>query len=1537
MDKTTFPSKCINLVGKKSISKKHRFLTTIILSCMMLAGINSYAQTYHTIDLIATKDTNIKKKKDDENFGSCTTLIIDRESNDLQRALFQFDLSAIPAGALISAELRLNCTDGNNLDSIDVFKIGDSDVWDEGNGCGNINESNWIQRTNAANWSNVGVIGDPGTATPVASFYDTNLVGIHTWDITCLAGEWISGISVNNGIMVGCQDGGGDRKVLYDSRETTSGIKPTLRVTYTLDIDSDFDGVFDNVDIDDDNDGILDTIECPGFVKPRILNSDFEDVDIITSGLDGGPTDVVPTYGIWKGDASNAPDWESSDPTNNHFEIWHNTQAAGNDVGGQAFSGTQWAEINATTNDGFYQDISTTPGDLLVWSFAHRKRTGYAGSATEDIMKLLIGDPAGSLTSMGDFISAGDASWTEHFGSYIVPAGQTTTRLTFTWVASVSGSSSSGNFVDKVQLYAVPNCIDTDGDSITDYFDLDSDNDGIPDIIEAGLGSNSDGKGKIPLSSFIDTNNNGMHDPFESNVPLDSDGDGTPNYLDLDSDNDAVFDVDEARTERTAFGVLTQENGDGDINGDGVGDGIDSENFRSNITCVDYGDGILDIYDYGSGANEYGNLNQGSGPFFVNNADNADTPDYIDLDSNNDGIFDIAETLYADLDANNDGVIDDTNDADGDGLLDLFDTNDTAFGSPRDIDRKLNLYFDGRNDYAEDTNVINGWSEATIMGWIKIDPAATGDQFIIGQDTFYLQLNSDKSITAKANGYTVNNSSALNTNQWTHIAATYSNTNSKLKLFINGQEISNTAVSGALPADTSSLTLGRLPDTNAKYFNGYLDEVRVFFKALTNNELQKMVYQEIEDNVGITRGAVIPLDVTDFVDKNNVNPLVWSNLKRYYRLDTYKDDVIDDLTTVDIDEGSGAKIYNTKLIDVQSAPLPFVTQQSGSLDIAVSDTENGVNGIDAVNYDYSIVKVQHDDVTFNGTQKHVGLIIDELDAGSNPIKFSVTNDSELNVSWYLKLDGLIDLEGESQLIQGLDSELDVTSKGKIERDQQGTADRYTYNYWATPVGVSNITSNNNNYTLPDIIRDGSQNINFLTSGFDGTNTSPIGIADYWIWKFANQLDDDYSAWQHVRSTGTLLPGEGFTMKGPGTGSISAEQNYVFLGKPNNGDINLPLSVGNDYLVGNPYASAIDANQFILDNGPLINGSGATTGTLFFWEHWGGGSHDLADYQGGYATYNLSGGVPAASMGTNDPDVGTGGTPTKTPGRYIPVSQGFFVVADATGTINFNNGQRVFQRESANSVFMEANDPDNGLTPGKAAKQQNEDTTVDPRPQLRIGFNSVNTIRRQLLLTVDENATDSIDWGYDGILYENQMDDLVWMIEDEKYTIQGIGYLNEQTVLPLGIHTESEGMNSITLDAKVNIPDGLEIYIHDKEFDIYHDLADGAYEFYMPGGENLGRFEIVFSPGALGVDENELSTLDIHFSNELESIILINPTYKDIKSINMFDVQGKSIFETQDLSNNDYAEYKVNNLSTGTYVLQIISENGSILSKKVLVE
>jgi hypothetical protein len=885
---------------------------------------------------------------------------------------------------------------------------------------------------------------------------------------------------------------------------------------------------------------------------------------------------------------------------------------------------------------------------------------------------------------------------------------------------------------------------------------------------------------------------------------------------------------------------------------------------------------------------------------------------------------------------------------------DFDGTEYITFGWAPELEFVRSIYFDPSNfDYVdvEDHLDLNP-AGFTISAWVNRSTNSNNKAILSKRDAAYTEgydfrINNSGYFNARwrnssGSNQALTSSVQIPQDEWHHLAVIYDGTTATL--YIDG--VADISGNRSAPTDTSqSFFIGAAgKNSPTAFFHGNIDEVRVWDIDLTEDQLRYIMNQEIEDNATLAVGTYF-FNRGISPTRDDISTLQWSKLAGYYPMSVY--------TYTNTRDESGndhqGALKNLKTVDWQTAPLPYYSTQNGDWDSnstwlngnvqTIPGTKSLLNNNTTI--DWNIVQTNHD-ITIDddsdlpgangGNRSVLALLVDSNDILIDGDTAANTGFG-LTVTHYLNLDGDMDLEGESQLVQSLNSDLAVTSAGKIERDQQGTADVHTYNYWSSPVGVSNITTNNNSYTLPDVMRDGTQNINFITSGYDGTDTNPIGIADYWIWKFANQLDDDYSSWQHVRSTGTMLAGEGYTMKGPGSGVVLDDQNYVFIGKPNNGDINLPISAGNDYLVGNPYASAIDAQQFILDNAPIIEGTGATTGTLYFWEHWGGGSHNLAEYLGGYATYNLSGGTPSAAQGTNDPDVGTGGTPTKTPGRYIPVSQGFFVIGENTGTINFNNGQRQFKKESVTSVFM---DPYNGGNNPDGIGRASNAGVGDPRLKLRIALNSVNELRRQLLVTVDENATEGMDLGYDGVLYEDQLDDLYWLIDDEKYIIQGTNLIDMQTVLPLGIHTDTDGMNSIVLDEMLNTPSDLEIYVHDKELDLYHDLQLGAYEFYMVAGENLERFEIVFSGDQLGIDDEELNGVNIHYSNDIESIVLINPTFKEIKSIAMINMLGQTIYSVDTNNSSDYAEYKVSNLSTGTYILQINTVHGKI-SKKVLVK
>lgn len=112
-----------------------------------------------------------------------------------------------------------------------------------------------------------------------------------------------------------------------------------------------------------------------------------------------------------------------------------------------------------------------------------------------------------------------------------------------------------------------------DGDRLTTKYDLDSDNDGLWDSVEAGANdSDNDGLVDDPADRGSITN------------PIDTDGDGIPNHLDLESNN-AANDGTDFDIARSGFSA-NDTNGDGRVNNLDVNGGTDADR-----------DGIDDVID----------------------------------------------------------------------------------------------------------------------------------------------------------------------------------------------------------------------------------------------------------------------------------------------------------------------------------------------------------------------------------------------------------------------------------------------------------------------------------------------------------------------------------------------------------------------------------------------------------------------------------------------------------------------------------------------------------------------------------------------------------------------------------------------------------------------------------------------------------------------------------------------------------------------------------------------------------------------------
>ena len=88
--------------------------------------------------------------------------------------------------------------------------------------------------------------------------------------------------------------------------------------------------------------------------------------------------------------------------------------------------------------------------------------------------------------------------------------------------------------------------LDSDGDSLPNHLDIDSDNDGIYDVEEGGdssLDTNDDGVINDSDTGYSDSDSDGMDDDSETTPVTNTDNDGNPDFVDIDSDNDGIQDV----------------------------------------------------------------------------------------------------------------------------------------------------------------------------------------------------------------------------------------------------------------------------------------------------------------------------------------------------------------------------------------------------------------------------------------------------------------------------------------------------------------------------------------------------------------------------------------------------------------------------------------------------------------------------------------------------------------------------------------------------------------------------------------------------------------------------------------------------------------------------------------------------------------------------------------------------------------------------------------------------------------------------------
>ena len=125
-----------------------------------------------------------------------------------------------------------------------------------------------------------------------------------------------------------------------------------------------------------------------------------------------------------------------------------------------------------------------------------------------------------------------------------------------------------------------------------------------------------------------------------------------------------------------------------------------------------------------------------------------------------------------------------------------------------------------------------------------------------------------------------------------------------------------------------------------------------------------------------------------------------------------------------------------------------------------------------------------------------------------------------------------------------------------------------------------------------------------------------------------------------------------------------------------------------------------------------------------------------------------------------------------------------------------------------------------------------------------------------------------------------------------------------------------------------------VYLKDNLLTITHDLTLNDYTFTSEIGEFNNRFEIVFQPEALSVNENVLSPNDVSIIELGNGDVKISVGKNMIiNTVDILDVLGRTIYKLT--GQNSTETYNLSQLSQATYLARITLSNGQVITKKAV--
>ena len=338
-----------------------------------------------------------------------------------------------------------------------------------------------------------------------------------------------------------------------------------------------------------------------------------------------------------------------------------------------------------------------------------------------------------------------------------------------------------------------------------------------------------------------------------------------------------------------------------------------------------------------------------------------------------------------------------------------------------------------------------------------------------------------------------------------------------------------------------------------------------------------------------------------------------------------------------------------------------------------------------------------------------------------------------------------------------------------------------------------------------------------------------------------------------------------------------------------------------------------------------------------------------------------------------------------PERYIPVGQGFYVSSkEIDSNVEVTGGQIIFR--NSQRVFVTDDQGEDGSIFKSKEPSKSKGKEAENRMMIMLKFHSPEGYNREILVGADPSTTEGFDLGYDSPLFDNIKEDMYWLINDQKFVIQGVPDFRKTRELALGIKTASAGEFTIEIEDLKNIPTDFEIYLKDSVTQYRYDLRDKKFKASDTAGIKNNRYYLVFqkitetdpgegenpgetenpgeeNPGESGgggtpgegesgeegpgegggevggpeEGEPELNPdLELFYLHSDREAIIRNDGLFKLYQLRINNVLGQQVQIYQNLPQTKEVKIPLQGIRSGVYIILLDSEKG-LLQKKIIVE